>query len=303
VEVLGFKLERLTLRLSREWKLSDLLESALQNKKGTDPRLRSVNLGCAVARECEEGWDSPRIEQVVLEVGDFLRLTKGEATEMLHESARVAAEITASCGAKMSSRLIPLPTKIKPPAVPPVAEIKLEYPNPDQHIQLCSLRDLSTLVTYGKGDLNMVLSIVLEGMHRGIGMDRVVFALLTPDRLSLIGKHGLGVMDEGWVRKLQIALDPDAPNIMNYVIKQGRPIWVTANPEDSTRHLLTQELFHLTGGGPFFAAPISIKSTIIGIIYADRNLSGRGLDEDSFENFTFFSQQANISLGLLAGVS
>ena len=300
IEVLGFKLERLTLRLSRDWKLSDLLESALQDKKGKDPRVRSIHLGCAVARACEKGWDSPRVREIIKEASDFLQLPEEETVETFHESARVAAEITRSCGAGKSSSLIPLPKEIPPPASPPVAEIEHLYPKPDQHIQLCSLRDLSTLVTFGRGDVNMVLSIVLEGIYRGIGMDRVVFALLTPDRQHLTGKHGLGCMDEGWVRKLKISMDPSAPNIFGHLLKKGGPIWVTSKPEGNIKSLLTKELSYLTGDGPFFAASVAIKSTVIGVIYADRNQSGRNLDEDSFESFTFFAQQANMSLGLLA---
>jgi len=300
IEILGFKLERLTLRLSQEWKLSNLLESVLRDKKGTDPRVHSIKLGCALSRACESGWDSPRVKEIIKEAGAFLQLSEDATVEALHESARVAAEITEAYGAKKSSRLIPLPEEVQPPAPPPAAEIKHEYPKPDQHVQLCSLRDLSTLVTCGEGDLNMVLSIVLEGIYRGIGMDRVVFALLTPDREHLTGKHGLGCIDEGWVAKLRIALDPWVPNILGHLLKKGRPIWVTAKPDDSIKPLLTKELFHLTGGGPFFAAPVAFKSTIIGVVYADRNQSGRSLDEESFESFVFFGQQANMSLGMLA---
>jgi len=301
IEILGFKLERLTLRLNQEWKLSNLLEDALRDKKGIDPRVRCIHLGCAVARECEKGWDSPQLDGVIKEASEFLRLSEDETVEILHESAMVAAEITQFYGATSSSRLIPLPEKVKPLPPLPLTEIKQEFPKPDQHIQLCSLRDLSTLVTYGKGDVNMVLSIVLEGIYRGIGMDKVVFALLTPDRQYLTGKHGLGFEDEGWARKLKIPLDPFEPNIFGHLLKQGRPIWVTAKPEDNIKVFLTKEIFQLTEGGPFFAAPVSIKSTLIGIVYADRNQSGRSLDEDSFENFTFFAQQANVSLGILAG--
>jgi hypothetical protein len=57
----------------------------------------------------------------------------------------------------------------------------------------------------------------------------------------------------------------------------------------------------LTGDGPFLATPVAIKATIIGVIYADRNHSGRNLDDESFESFAFFGQQANMSLSMLGG--
>ncbi len=300
MEVLGFKLERLTLRLSQEWRLSDLLESVFYDKKGTDPRVLSIRLGCAVARASENGWHSPEMEKIIGEAADFLQSTEEETVKMLHESAIAASEITASYGAKKSSGLIPLPEQVSPSASP-AAEIKHKYPEPDPNIQLCSLRDLSTLVTSGKGDVNLVLSIVLEGIYRGIGMDRVVFALLMPDRRRLVGKYGLGCVDDGWVGNLIIDLDPKMPNIFDYLIKNNRPVRITDNPDKSIEPLLTEKLSNQTGGGPFLATPIAIKGTIIGVIYADRNLSGRSLDDESFESFAFFGQQASLNLSMLGG--
>ena len=301
MEVLGFKLERLTLRLSQEWKLSDLLESALQNRNGTDPRVQSVRLGYAVAQASEKGWDCPPIKEIMNEARGLLHLSEKETIKTLHESAMAAVEITESYGAKNSSRLVPLPVEALLPLPVQAVEIKHEYPKPDPNIQLCSLRDLSTLVTSGKRDVNMVLSIVLEGIYRGIGMDRVIFALLTPDRQHLKGKYGLGWVDEGYVENFTISANLEIINIFGYVLRNRKPVWVTEKPDFNIKPLLTEELSNLIASGPFFAMPVAIKGTAIGIIWADRNLSGRSLDEESFESFAFFGQQANLSLSALGG--
>jgi len=335
LKILGFKLERLTLRLSQEWKLGSLLESALVDRKGIDPRVRSIKLGCAVAQASEQGWNSPRVEQIVKETAGFLNLTREETAKVLHESAKAAAEITETFGARRSSRLVPLPVPLEVaqtltaetapvpgkitgtqktggPVSPPVdtalstaenaAEIRHQYPKPDHGIQLYSLRDLSTLVTSGRADVNMVLSIVLEGIYRGIGMDRVLFVLLTPDRLHLKGKYGLGWTDEGCIESFSIGADSEMQNIFSYLLVYRKPVWVTEKPDNVIKPLLTEELSNLTGSGPFFAMPVAIKGKPIGVIYADRSLSGRDLDEESFESFAFFGQQANMSLNSLSVV-
>ena len=167
--------------------MSDLLDSVLQDKKGTDQRVRSIKLGYAVAQASEKGWDCSQIKEIIKEVRDFLHLSEKEAIRTLHESAMATVEITESYGAKKSSRFVPLPAEAPLPLPAHAEDIKHEYLKPDNNIQLCSLRDLSSLVSAGKGDVNMVLSIVLEGIYRGIGMDRVIFALLTPDRQHLKG--------------------------------------------------------------------------------------------------------------------
>lgn len=337
MKVLGFKLERLTLRLSQEWKLSDLLECALQNKNGTAPLVHSVKLGYAVAQASEKGWDCPQIIEIMKEAGDFLNLSEKETTKILHESARTAADIIESYGAKTISRLVPHPEEVSPQLPDQILETKptakliesngaqkshlliplpLEIPSPlpvesaggrqkspkpDPSVQLCSLRDLSTLVTSGRADVNMVLSIVLEGIYRGIGMDRVIFALLTPDRQHLKGKYGLGWMDDGYVESFRISANSEMLNIFGFLLKNRRPIWVPEKPDNIIKPLLTEELSNLTGGGPFFAMAVAIKTVAIGVIYADRSQSGIELDEESFENFAFFGQQANMSLSALGG--
>ncbi len=329
LEVLGFRLERLTERLSEEWKLSDLLDRSFRDRHGNDARIKSIKLGCAVACASRKGWDSPEIQKTIKEVSNTLHLPEKETTELLHESAREAAEVTESYGTKSISRLVPIPSAAgseKPvrviegknpaelsisgetklnggydglSAAPPTRGEK-EYPAPDLSIQLGSLRDLSALTASKNAELNMVLSIVLEGIYRGIGMDRVFFGLITPDRRNLKGKYGLGCIEISRVENFVVSLGADPPNILGWVLKNKKPLWVTEPPDPSIQPLLTAELVTATGGGPCFIMPISIKEVAIGVIYADRKPSGRKLDDESFENFVFFGQQANMSLNALA---
>ena len=300
IEVLGFRLERLTLRLCQEWKLSGLLESVLRKAKSTDPSTECISLGYQIAQSAEKGWNSPASKRLIKKVGEFLGIPEQEAAECVYGAARDAAGVTESYGAGASSRLIPLPEEPSTAAAQIKPETK-EYPKPDHYVQLCSLRDLSTLLAAKDGDINMLLSILLEGIYRGIGMDRVIFALLTPDRRFLQGKYGLGWNSEKYVEEFRISADPEKPNMFAHILQSPKPIWVTDEPSEKILSLLTKEMADLIGCGPFFIMRMCIKNKAIGVIYADRNLSGRDLNEESFDNFVFFGQQANMGLTTLAG--
>lgn len=299
IEVLGFRLDWLTVRLSEEWKLSHFLESVLHEKKAIGPVAQCIKLGYSVAQCAEKGWDSPQIKKTIRDVQDFLNVSESEAIRTLHESARMAAEVTECYGAQMSSRLIPLPEepgkKVEP--VEPIAPV---YPKTDLQVQLASVRDLSALVANKKGDINAVLSILLEGIYRGIGMDRVIFALLTPERRFLKGKYGLGWIGDNFIEEFQISVNASNPNIFGHVLKNPKPLWVTPEPSQEILALLNKEIYGFIGRGAFFIMPISVKGMSIGIIYADRNLSGRDLDDESFESFGFFGQQAHMCLNALS---
>lgn len=300
IEVLGFKLERLTLRLCQEWKLSKLLETMLLNKEASDLRVRSVRLGHAIAKASEGGWKSVQMCRVIREVCDFLSIPEEETMQMVNEAARSAVEITESYGAQRSSHLIPVPTELVGEAS---QETKVQYPGPDLQIQFSSLRDLSALFSKKQGDMNTVLSILLEGIYRGIGMDRVIFALLTPSRTILKGKYGLGWTDESHIDQFFFSAKPSKPNIFSYVLNELKPVWVSEDAKDDILSLVTKEMVNRLGNGAFFVMPIAITNKPIGVIYADRKLSGRDLDEESFDSFAFFGQQANMGLTALASLN
>jgi len=111
---------------------------------------------------------------VTKSVADYLNLPEEEARSILHETAREATEIAANYGMATSSRLIPLPDTpdMDQPAVLPPEESGMKvplpvFPEPDQIIQLNVLRDLSTLMQDAQIDVNLLFSLLLEGIYRG----------------------------------------------------------------------------------------------------------------------------------------
>ncbi|MEM5786873.1 MAG: HDOD domain-containing protein [Syntrophobacteraceae bacterium] len=298
MQVLGFRLDQLTMRLAREWKLGGLLESVMARGGLVDAKSESVRLGCSLARCAEKGWDCSEPRKVVQKIGAFLKVPEWEAYRTVHCAAQDAVEMTASLGAQNSSCLIPVPPEPVQVLNEPAA-VRIEYPKTDLQMQLSSLRELSSVVSSGAGTLNSVLSILLKGIYQGIGMDRVMLALLTPDSRNIKGKYGLG-WSEDQIENFRIGLSPIKPtNIISHVIQHQKTIWVNEDPEPEIFALLTREISNLIGNGPFFIMPICIKGKVVGVIYADRTPSGRDLESESFESFAFFGQQANMSLASL----
>lgn len=299
IEVLGFRLEWLTLRLCKEWKLSPLLESVLSQRNENEARTQSISLGYAIAQAAEDGWDSPASKALARRVSEFLRISREEAVRYIHESAKDAAAVTAAYGAKRSSTMIPKPRDAAPAAPAPYEE-KREYLIPDQRVQFGTMKNLSALVSSGAGNMDMVFSILLEGVLRGIGMDRVMVAIISPDGKSLAGKYGLGWPDEEFVSNFSVRIDESKSNVFGHTVNCRQPIWVGKLTNKEITALGTREVTMMTGGGDFYLMPITARNQVEGVIYADRAPSGRDLDEESFESFVFFGQQASIALAALA---
>ena len=297
-EVLGFPLRELTLGLSREWKLGALLEESLEGKSDKNPRAGNVDLGYQLAVAAEKGWKEPGVTKLVERIAENLYLPVEAVRELVQDNAREAAETAAFYGADKASRLIPLAEgeKTATTACTPGDEAA-EFLDPDPALQLKILRELSSLME-SRPDFNLVLEMVLEGMYRGIGMDRSLFALRTPDQRFLAGRYALGMDNERLRRQFQVETVAGKHNIFTHVIEHRQSIWLGENDDVS---LVTPEVKTITCGADFFVTPIEIHNKMIGIFYADRQPSGRELDEESFASFRHFAQQGNQALAFLSG--
>jgi hypothetical protein len=93
---------------------------------------------------------------------------------------------------------------------------------------------------------------------------------------------------------------PTGANIFSHSLEKRQPLWVNADPPAELARLLTPQVIRLLGRSPFFLMAIAVKDRPIGVIYADRQPSGRELDEESFTSFRYFCQQADINLSYVA---
>lgn len=299
-EVLGFRLEELTARLSEEWRLGELLQTALEPTGSSESRVSNIVFGHKLAASVERGWDSAQAKRLIANLAERLKISLEAATKLVHSGVKEAVEIVDQYGgAKKFRRLIPLPVETQGPE-PEAPPTESPFPEPDRLLQFKILHELSNLLLHKKLDINLLFPILLEGIFRGVGMDRVLFALLTPDRRQLRGKFGLGWSNYRLMNEFVVDAIPPGVNIFSQSLEKRQPLWVTADPPAGVARLLTPEITRFLGRSPFFLMAIAVKDRPIGLIYADRQPSGRELDEESFTSFKYFCQQADINLSYVA---
>ncbi len=301
-EVLGFTLNELTTSLSREWKLGDLLQQALEGKQDRHPRCGNVLMAQELARAAEQhGWEDAAMKPLLERSAEALYMPVKEFTDMVHANAEQAVQVASGYGAGKAGCRIPLPNKKGKTPVVVAAEEESEHKaflDPDPGLQLQILREISMSME-SRPDLNMLLEMVLEGIYRGIGMDRTLFAMRSADQRFLKARYALGHDTELMRRKFHFELGPLKANIFSQVLDSGAALWVRSPVEPKLKRLLTPAVQAITEDAPFFAMPIEIQGKVIGLFYADRNPSGRSLDEESYNSFRHFGQQANMALTFL----
>lgn len=302
--VLGFTLAELTSALNREWHLSNLLDAALGDRPGHDPRVSNITLGHDIASQAWSGWDNTDMRKILDRAAESLYIPREQIERLVHENARDAAATMANLGARKAGALIPRPEDVvdAKPETPDTDDSKRErFLKPDRELQLSILGELSQLLAEEAPAINLLLEMVLEGIYRGVGMDRTLIAVLSTDRKSIRAKQTLGWDRQELAQMFHFRVSSPAQNVMDYVIEQRRPLWVTHPPGNNIRGLVNADIERLTEGGGFFVMPLEIQNKVIGLLYADRRPSRRDLDENSFAGFRLFGQQANLGLSYLKG--
>lgn len=297
-EVLGFELRELSLGLTRKWNLGKLLEHTLEERVDSDPRVGNVQLAHELADSAERGWERAETRQLLVRIAEATYLPLQDVTKLVHENASLAAKTAHYYGVRDAAQLIPLPESQHKPETPtaPLQEpAKNTVNQPDPMLQLTILRELSGMLD-GKHDINLLLEMVLEGISRGIGMDRALFAMLNPERTRLRARYALGWDSQDMREKFVFDISPLQASIFSHVLDVRDPLWVRADADSRIKSLLTPAVRAVSCGKDFFVMPIEINGRAIGLFYADRSTSGRGMDDEAYTAFRHFCQQANLAL-------
>jgi hypothetical protein len=259
----------------------------------------NVEFARELARTAEQGWETEETRQLLGRIAEALYMPLQDATRLVHANAGQAAKTAQSLGVGHAAELIPVPVSQQRPertaAVAREDDHKPKYLDPDPLLQLTILRELSGMLD-GRHDINLLLEMVLEGVSRGIGMDRTLFAMLNPERNQLRARYALGWGKEDIRDSFSFEVSPLKANVFSHALDTRQPLWVAPGMDPRLKSLVTPQITELTGNQPFFVMPVEVNGRSIGLFYADRRPSGRALDEESYSAFRHFCQQASLAL-------
>ncbi len=281
--LLGFELPDLTLALAREWNLGDLLVMALSLNEEEGARSRGISLAHELALLFANSDQGGERKHVIRMLARHSKVPVESMEELVRESSELAAEFARNIGADLAISEIPGQKGI---AVlsgerPPDAVLA------DAQLQLRILREL-VMTASGEADPDTLIQLALEGLYRGVGLDRVVFLSPTPDEKELRAKFALAAEQTGLL--LSFAVSLTSGNLFSDACRDDQSVWAPILPENE-RILFSEPVQKILQKGPFLLAPIRARGKLYGVLYADRLPSGRPLDRESSESFELFCFQ------------
>ncbi|MCK9619493.1 MAG: HDOD domain-containing protein [Methylobacter sp.] len=287
IQVLGFKLTELGTCLSKAWKLGGLIEESIKpGVKSKNPRVGLVHLGYEITEALKEGASSAKYNACIRKIEALTKEPQKDIIEKLQNNTANASDMACQFGATDAAMLIQ--SRLN-------NAVDLEEPAPDidkKQLQLHISQDIVSIIS-DQIDINLLLETVLEGIHRGIGMDRTIFSLLVSDKQSLKEKLSLGWRKDSYENKVVFNVSETPPNIFFHALAGTQAFW--AKPLVNTKLYMLRDI-NVVGKNECFMMPVFSNNIPIGLIYADRGITNQPLTEEDFSAFKYFSQQANIGL-------
>lgn len=162
-------------------------------------------------------------------------------------------------------------------------------PMPDRQVFQQTFKSIESHLD-GSYSLNQMSAVILKGLHSGLGMSRIVFAMLTPDRSRVRSRFTLGVPVEDPLRHFDFALD--SKDLFGQLMGKMQGVWLNPGNRDKLWPMIDPRMRKMIGEGEFFAMSLHHAERPLGLIYADRSHGECGLDPLSYTDFKMLCLQA-----------
>jgi len=287
-KILGFTLQELGKKLSKSWCLSGLIEDAIAKPDSAEKRIQMVQLGHQICAALKAGRDSDAMRACLQKIAAFSGLSPETLKAKIDKNTAEAVHIARQFGANDASKFI------STEAIIAKFEDAEDEKTDKKQLQFQILQDISSHIS-GHIDLNGLFEMVLEGIHRGVEMDRTLFMLLSPDKQTLNEKFSLGWQKAALEQKIRIHNSEPSANLLFHALQQLDGVWLF--PEQH-HGLYSPQIRQYIGEYECFVFPVYAENKTIGLIYCDHSVHGLPLTREDFIAAKHFAKQAHIGLTL-----
>lgn len=317
---LGVTFDQLTVGLLKSWNMGEIGQLIQASHNSDGPAARAVALGSALAeRVAGQGWTDESVQALIEPVADLIGTDAEHAWQQLVGSGQEAVRIAGNCSNADLQQWIPraddLPLDLSallqmevvpgaPSADEPLAERKPEVeadPLLQPNLEMLKLSiDHLKLMVRAPMDVDTILHTVMQGLHRGAGIERVALLVLAEKQTRFRVRSAIGKGTQRWRESFSLVSGAGAPHIFTYALEQQDCLWIGSPDSHQLGSLVTPDVVALIGGGPFVIAPVIAGARRVGVLYGDMRLSGRELSSSQIAAFRRFSELTGLCLQRLS---
>lgn len=329
--VFGESLEHFGRLLATHWNLPPLVHEALRPEQISNPRAEGVMLAVQLARAAERGWYWEKLERLLPQIAEHLGGSEAEVSAHLHMNAVRAAREADFYDTRHPASLLPL--------LPGGEQILIldEFPDPPQkatqnaagtagdvstmrvetipsalgeggHPSLClmpqpaivkqTMQDIRN--NLGRMDVHEIMRSVVHGMHHGVALNRVVFAILTPNKKKLQARYMTGSDNDPKFNHFEILLD--SPHLFARLMQKPQSLWINDDNREKFWKLIPLNFKERIRTDSFYTMSLHIQGKPVGLFYADRHHADCQLDKHGYDQFRTLCQAATQGLSAASNI-
>ena len=165
----------------------------------------------------------------------------------------------------------------------------------DPNIQLAIIQEITGMVTE-QVSLNMLFVKILEGLHRGVGFDRAMLCLISPDRGQYAGRIALGKESESLKAAVSGPVN-EKKDLFSRVLLEGSDLFIEDTREHGIAEYLTAAFReHCPASQVIVAGIRTTTRRPLGFFYVDNATSGEPITADLKRGFMQFIAQARLAV-------
>lgn len=309
--VLGMPLQAFLMRFLEAWSIPELTRDLLDDKHAERPRQTLLRASLAVARLSERGWWDEGLMEHYLSLASVENTPVEAVIATAHANAARAARACDWLQAPAAAAWCPMipgpwPQEEEEDEEAPVAAQAAPAPAPaappEQHV--CPMPDKAVFREAMKGieshldgsyNLTQMSAIILKGLHSGLGLSRILFAMVTPDGERVKSRFSLGIPQGDPLRQFEFPLG--GKDLFGQLMGKMQGVWVSETNRERLWPMVDARLRQMIGAGDFYAMSLFSGSRPMGLIYADRGHGECGLDPLTYTDFKMLCLQAARGLG------
>lgn len=324
--ILGTSYEELGRGIAKEWQLPDIISNSMQKlpegavpiAKSSDESLRQ--LACFSNELCAISSQSENVEQAYEELAarynESLGMTRDGITELLNASIKEAEEFTRILNIDTSKVTVfnnlrknnietedgqQWSTEVNPNASMEsgvsieTTKAKARTHEQNQHDILVNGIAEITDSLLSDFNLNEILTMVLETIYRGMGFNRVLFAIHSASNKQVIARFGLGKNIDDIIAKFRYSVD-DSNNVLVSAIKTGKEYIVLDVNSEEYKEKIPVWLRNLTLPTTVVLYPLVVNKKCIGLIYADNDDADIKISMEALGFFKTLRNQASLAI-------
>ncbi len=276
---LGESLEDLGRWLASQWGLPEMVRESMRARNAQHLRTLCVMLATQTARYALSGWRHPRQLTDLRLVADMLNL---DIAALFGRINAVLTEFNQRASQYGLSPIRPLPTGLDGEGL-----AILDRPRESSFCLAPRADDfqaaIAALQAGAANDRDACIKELLRGLHRGLGLNRVVFAVYDPRRQALVAEHLVGTDFEPRFNRFILPIEQGG--LFSGMLDAPFELWLNDANRAELLPEIPDDIKDLVEVESFFAKSMWVGGQPLGMVYADRRSDSCGLDARGFLGF------------------